>query len=336
MKMVVRAAMTAAAMFVLAQGALASTPGGDCEVDDSCGNPSPPTLDSLSYPPITQAGLFFAYPSNGRDGQVVQGSSYYNTRAGEWYISRNGGGVGDPLGSDVHTYGNDNSFASIQSFFSPTPTASVVAHQDVYSGRTYATMSLVYLVTLSTPDAATAAAVQRVLDQGPLATVHGEYKLTASGYANSSASAASGFGPDGDDSYGTASQCNDSDRLGGCGDRSFDINLGFRPGTDFTDGQPTDFYAEIYLTADADAGLGGTTPFFGDASAFIDPTINLSSKLNGLSLTLSQGSYGPHGLYTPPPASAAPEPASWALMLGGFGLVGGALRRRKAGTLARA
>jgi len=28
--------------------------------------------------------------------------------------------------------------------------------------------------------------------------------------------------------------------------------------------------------------------------------------------------------------SAAPEPASWAMMLGGFGLVGGAMRRRKA------
>jgi len=27
--------------------------------------------------------------------------------------------------------------------------------------------------------------------------------------------------------------------------------------------------------------------------------------------------------------SAAPEPASWALMLGGFGMVGGAMRRRK-------
>ena len=27
--------------------------------------------------------------------------------------------------------------------------------------------------------------------------------------------------------------------------------------------------------------------------------------------------------------SAAPEPASWAMMLGGFGLVGGAMRRRR-------
>ena len=29
-------------------------------------------------------------------------------------------------------------------------------------------------------------------------------------------------------------------------------------------------------------------------------------------------------------AGAVPEPASWAMMLGGFGLVGGAMRRRKA------
>lgn len=33
--------------------------------------------------------------------------------------------------------------------------------------------------------------------------------------------------------------------------------------------------------------------------------------------------------------SAVPEPASWTLLIGGVGLAGGALRRRKAGTLAR-
>ena len=34
------------------------------------------------------------------------------------------------------------------------------------------------------------------------------------------------------------------------------------------------------------------------------------------------------------PAAAVPEPASWAMMLGGFGLLGGALRRRRAGSFA--
>jgi hypothetical protein len=32
---------------------------------------------------------------------------------------------------------------------------------------------------------------------------------------------------------------------------------------------------------------------------------------------------------------AVPEPAAWVLMIGGFGLAGGALRRRKAGTALR-
>ena len=35
-------------------------------------------------------------------------------------------------------------------------------------------------------------------------------------------------------------------------------------------------------------------------------------------------------------AAPVPEPATWAMMIGGFGLAGGALRRRRAGTFARA
>jgi hypothetical protein len=37
---------------------------------------------------------------------------------------------------------------------------------------------------------------------------------------------------------------------------------------------------------------------------------------------------GPNGNPTPTPFSVAPEPMTWALMLIGFGFVGGAMRRR--------
>lgn len=53
------------------------------------------------------------------------------------------------------------------------------------------------------------------------------------------------------------------------------------------------------------------------------------------SLTMSLNSTGASGfsssatLAIPPATSAVPEPASWALMIGGFGIVGGSLRRRK-------
>lgn len=39
--------------------------------------------------------------------------------------------------------------------------------------------------------------------------------------------------------------------------------------------------------------------------------------------------------FTPAAAGAVPEPASWAMMIGGFGLVGGAMRRRSARTTVR-
>jgi len=35
------------------------------------------------------------------------------------------------------------------------------------------------------------------------------------------------------------------------------------------------------------------------------------------------------------PASSVPEPATWGMLVGGFGITGGALRRRRTATAAR-
>jgi hypothetical protein len=62
---------------------------------------------------------------------------------------------------------------------------------------------------------------------------------------------------------------------------------------------------------------------YADPYIVIDPTWLAANP--GYSLSFSPG------IVNAGPGSAAPEPASWALMLSGFGLVGGAMRRRQAG-----
>jgi hypothetical protein len=78
----------------------------------------------------------------------------------------------------------------------------------------------------------------------------------------------------------------------------------------------------------AGANLGGTVTAF----------YKLNAGLTGLQtilLNITQGSSGFVMYKTgtappPPPPPTIPEPASWAMMIAGFGLVGAAMRRRKA------
>lgn len=72
--------------------------------------------------------------------------------------------------------------------------------------------------------------------------------------------------------------------------------------------------------------------FFGDCCGDENTYFFASSLASGGTISLVGGSY----FGTPVTASgsvtadgAVPEPASWALMLGGFGLVGGAMRSRR-------
>lgn len=89
------------------------------------------------------------------------------------------------------------------------------------------------------------------------------------------------------------------------------------------DGSQNNF---IFVDSDLAGGDGGFSNFFYSIGDIGDAAINLTS--------------GQYGTTTPPTAfrahvitqqvqAAVPEPASWGMMLGGFGLVGASLRSRR-------
>jgi hypothetical protein len=105
---------------------------------------------------------------------------------------------------------------------------------------------------------------------------------------------------------------------------------------------PSDTAGGVFLTPGfADFGPG-TADYSGDAD-LVDLGLSFAVGADGL-LRLEffedfdDGSVAPDGVwnsgsitftYTPSGVGAVPEPATWAMMIGGFGVVGGAMRRRQ-------
>ena len=109
-----------------------------------------------------------------------------------------------------------------------------------------------------------------------------------------------------------------------------------------TSGQVFSFKVEFLSTAEITQTIVGT---IGNVEIVTDPEWNAVPKYNdyaggqanfGSSVYgIGQALNGDLGFrsFVDVQAGAVPEPASWALMIGGFALAGGALRRRKPGTL---
>jgi hypothetical protein len=87
--------------------------------------------------------------------------------------------------------------------------------------------------------------------------------------------------------------------------------------------QSDDYYLDNNVYAYRDAAFGSTTfaPYNADLTG-ASSYGSFVSYLDGTTLTLA-------GKHLTVAAGAVPEPTSWALMLGGFGMVGGALRSRR-------
>ena len=119
---------------------------------------------------------------------------------------------------------------------------------------------------------------------------------------------------------------------------TFDIGTGFNSGSASFNGRfaVDNAVASIKLNGNVINGSGGTynrwTAFSAD-SGFVGGTNTLTFNV----VNLAQSSGNPTGLrveFLGSNVAAVPEPATWALFILGFGLVGGVMRRRTTASMA--
>ncbi len=122
---------------------------------------------------------------------------------------------------------------------------------------------------------------------------------------------------------------------------SFTNNPSFPEGISFEDGYALFFSNET--NPFTFAALGDVTDvynFSGEDVFGFDPS-NITLDGGDLTINLANSFFAPggslqvkfDGTVTPPPAGAVPEPATWAMMILGFALVGFAMRRRTSATV---
>jgi hypothetical protein len=74
--------------------------------------------------------------------------------------------------------------------------------------------------------------------------------------------------------------------------------------------------------------------FYDDIASGLKVYMDIDSTNDGWAVTLGKSSLSLDGSVLPPPTPGVPEPASWAMLIAGFGLVGAVARRRRQVTVA--
>jgi PEP-CTERM motif len=109
--------------------------------------------------------------------------------------------------------------------------------------------------------------------------------------------------------------------IGGCGTQSFSFDHAV---SNFAEAETLSFFGTIRLFASSQNGGDGVQ--VDQSSAFIDPIITLNTgRLDPSRYTLQLSNGIGNGVSV---IGGVPEPSAWALMLAGFGIAGGALRRK--------
>ncbi|CAM3234244.1 hypothetical protein SPAN111604_12165 [Sphingomonas antarctica] len=207
-----------------------------------------------------------------------------------------------------------------------SPSLGTVA-QKTLANNANVSMSMFYTIKLSAPDMAAADQIALTLGQSTKAgTISGNWGTTLSGVGSATVIAVT-TNPQ---SFGGSFRKDCTAIPGtidasGCGTGGYSLDFGFVRGDQYSNGSALDFYSRAYLNASSYTYFDGSS---GSVSAYIDPTIRLNSSFRGISgLTLTSG-----GAATA--LAFVPEPASWALMIGGFGFAGGYARTRRSLKLA--
>lgn len=69
--------------------------------------------------------------------------------------------------------------------------------------------------------------------------------------------------------------------------------------------------------------------FYNDINAGLEVFLKIDVNNDGWAVTLAKSALSIDGAILPPPTPGVPEPATWAMLIAGFGLVGAASRRRR-------